>query len=153
MNKKQQILQQYYKENWGSLVKGAGGPFDTPQDGEDVVQEAFTRALTYIDTFNPDKGNFEGWFRRILQNTMKDHLREKRLKGMSDSEEELEDEVSLDNDALCSEVAKEINNKRQPARDILTMYFLLGYTPKDISKSLNLKSKTVRQAIWRFKNK
>ena len=153
MDKRREVLEQYYTENFDSLVKGAGRPFDTPQDGEDVVQEAFARALQYLPQFNPDKGNFEQWLRRIIQNTQRDFLKDKRLKGLSNSAvEDIGVHVSLDDKLMCNELGHKIAKKKQPARDVLKLYYFLGYQRGDISKALGMGYSAVDRTIERFKN-
>lgn len=152
MNRKREVLEQYYTEHFDALAKGAARPFDTPQDGEDVVQEAFTRALHYLPQFNPDKGNFEQWIRRILQNTIRDFLKEKRLKGLSNSEpDEMGEFISLDDKLLCNELGHKIAKRKQPARDILKLYYFLGYQPAEIAKALGITVFAVNVAVARFK--
>ena len=149
-----QVFENFYEKNFEALVKGVSFGFDTPHDAEDAVQEAFCRALRYIETYDMSAGNFEGWFRRILQNTVRDIKRDNMLKGMStDPSDDLEDHDSLD---VCTddvEIAQVIKDSRHPARDILTLYFYKDFKPWEIAQALGMKMKTVRQALWRFKRK
>lgn len=46
------------------------------QDAEDVVQDAFVRALTFFDSFHGEDGR--GWLLAIIRNTCYDFLRKSR---------------------------------------------------------------------------
>src|SRR5579872_7344013 len=46
-----------------------------PHDAEDVVQDAFVRALTFFDAFHGEDGR--GWLLAIIRNTCYDFLRKR----------------------------------------------------------------------------
>ena len=59
------------------------------RDAEDVVQDAFVRALTFFDGFHGEDGR--GWLLAIIRNTCYDRLRKnKRTSQMLGSPEELD---------------------------------------------------------------
>lgn len=60
-------IEEHYRSNFGSSVSKLRGRYGI--DAEDIVQEAYVRALTYHATFQYD-GDFNRWFGRILANTI-----------------------------------------------------------------------------------
>lgn len=162
MNK---IIEGYYEENFDDLVRSVSNSFDNPQDAEDAVQDSFVKALQYSGSYKEGSGNFEGWYRRILQNSIKDVKNVIRNKGMStslddeDVEEELRsgkvtrevivhDEHELIVDATT--VSTAVEGSKPPLRNIVTLFYYKDLGPKEISQALGMKYKTVRQALWRF---
>jgi RNA polymerase sigma-70 factor (ECF subfamily) len=58
-----------------------------PEDADDLVQEAFLRALEKIHTFDPSRA-FGPWFVRLLTNTGLDVHRRRRVRPEGDEESE-----------------------------------------------------------------
>ena len=159
------VIETYYEENFEDLVRGVSGAFDNFQDAEDAVQDAFTKAIQYAGSFNEDAGNFEGWFRRILSNCIKDVGNAVRNQGMSmdDEQEDVEDELNngkIKRDVVISddhEVAVDhqavtdfIKGCRPKLKNILTLYFYKDLYPREIGQALGIRAETVSRAIWRF---
>jgi RNA polymerase sigma factor (sigma-70 family) len=121
-------------------------------NAEDVVQEAFTRALTYANSFNERIASVGGWFNTILNNAAKDFKREERLSGMSTTDEELGEPA--DTTAYNNEMVEKVleGMDESPYREILRLYFLLGYTPADIAKVTDQRPQSISNAVQRFKN-
>ena len=46
---------------------------------EDLTQDAFVKAFSRLDTFQPDQGKFSNWLFKIAHNTAIDHLRRSRV--------------------------------------------------------------------------
>jgi RNA polymerase sigma factor (sigma-70 family) len=72
---KKRILKEYYALEYDNLAKKIGRRVFDAQDIDDVLQEAFTKALEYLDSFKGDRP-FPNWFGVILQNTVKDYRTE-----------------------------------------------------------------------------
>lgn len=147
------IYTNFYVDNHENLMRSLKNTFETPHDGEDAVQEAFMRALTFLGSFDPERGSFEGWFRRILQNSIRDKRRDNILRGVCQVDQDLEDVDPHDKVYSDKSVRKAIKSSRNPLRSMLTMFFIDGYSVSQISESLGIKPTSVSQAIWRFKMK
>ena len=157
MTDKIKTLEGYYKDNYGKLVKGWSRRAGSPENAEDLVQEAFTRALQYIEGYNEDTP-FEGWFITILHNCWKSQAGDAYRQGMSitieDADEQgLLDEVEItdDNRRLISIIRRMIKNSRRPAKDILYLHFVREWKPSEISHYLNIELETVKKSLYRFK--
>lgn len=83
------IITQHYKDNYRRLIKRMTFRAGTEWDAEDVVQEAYARALRYQDSF--DGTNFDRWFNTILNNALREHKNnESGITHQSFEEEEVE---------------------------------------------------------------
>ena len=148
------VLEEFYLKNFKKQVKMISSFVGGRENAEDVVQQAYTRALTYKDSFNPTK-EFERWFSLILSNSIKDFLRAERTNGMGHDQEEDLDNVEalpmeIEHDTL-RRINEAINNKQEPLKSALYLYFMRQYKPREIKEILDMKNATIRQAIWRFR--
>jgi len=127
------LIENYYKEKYDDLVRMYSSRAG-PDDVEDVVQEGFYRALKYIHTFNPTYITVERWMSGILNNCLKDMLREKRDgAAMHDTDHDPTTEDRCPSDVELEEkILTEIGKKVGAARQILWLYFKMGYKNSDI---------------------
>lgn len=148
-------LEEYYRENYGGLCKSIGRLAGSPENAEDVVQEAFCRALQYWGSYDTSKGKLNSWFTTIMHRTLKDFMRAERNSGMNLDDVEQETEACEETRYLRREGYKEvlaaIEAKPRPTKDILWLYFFKNYVPKDIVQILDVKPTNVMQTVWRFK--
>lgn len=120
-----------------------------PIDAEDLVQDAFLRALDRISTFDPARQRFAPWFFRLLINT---GLNTRRSRAVRATEPELLDARS--SDAMPDELLerREIRDRfaaavaKLPPRQqtIVTLYEVDGLSAAEIAQSLDIAPETVR---------
>lgn len=148
-----QQLTEVFEEKYDDLVriyKSRAGENDV----EDMIQEAFYRALYYKDSFNPTYISLENWLTSIMNNCLKDLLREKRDgAAMHDSEHEpiIDDRCPSDKQ-LEDKILKEIDKKAGDTRQILWLYFVMGVKNEDIHKIIGGSYANINLATDRFKN-
>lgn len=118
---------------------------------EDIVQEAFTRALDKQDQYDPKKGGVKGWFLKILFSLVWTHVRSlKKTPPMYDIDLVLESDLPVyqEEPSLKEYVSGVTNIKHKQA---LLGYYILGYSYKEIATMLNLTYDNVRKIVQRFK--
>lgn len=153
MMERNKVLEEYFKKEYNNLCKKVARRAGSPENAEDVVQEAFYRALKYWNSYNPAT-KIGAWFNTILNNACKDKMRDERMAGASiEFEEELFDGVEMSQtDANTAEhIRKLINAKPYPLCEVLRLYYEKGYKSIEIKQILDVEHGTVRQAVWRFK--
>lgn len=147
------VVEEYYRDNYKTLIKSVKGRVGEGP-AEDVVQEAFTRCIRFFDGYNPERGSFDTWFRIILTNVTNRYLNAERSGG-SYSDEGLE-EVEIKDENLMSvtrdEIRELISYKLGEEREVLNMYYTLGYSLRDISSLVTMKYKIIDHTIQDFKN-
>ena len=145
------IISDYYKVNFKKLVNKTVGKTGSRHNAEDAVQEAFTRALTYWESFNPN-GSFDMWFDKILGNSVRNLNSEARSKGMTHP-----DTISPPpiNPAylkrFLKEIKEEIDKRPEDRRKILSLAFFDEYTPLEISHITNKTVNAIRIIMFRFR--
>ena len=81
------ILEIHYNRNRDVLTKKLAGRVGTRYNAEDVVQEAYARALKYFrawtyDGVGTELDSFNRWFTTILNNACREFQYEERGQGM-----------------------------------------------------------------------
>lgn len=123
---------------------------------EDVVQEGFTRALAYKNSYNPDRGSLETWFNKILFNALRDVQNEMRGRPLKDegiSAQDLFGEEDLLKRPyfwrLLKEKISEVKNAKH--KQILELFFLMGYRSSEIAEIEWVTQTNVTTVVNRFK--
>jgi len=136
------------------FIKQAYGITKHHQDAEDVVQQAFLKALGYRETFNSES-DVACWMMSIVSREALNMLSSNRHQGMSREIEESDsysNEEEDFNSRLREEVSKmiaSINNTSK--RNICFSYFVCGNTPKFIKGELGIDIERVKNVVKSFK--
>ena len=118
---------------------------------EDVVHEAYTRAIQYLDSYNPDRAKFSTWFNKILFNSLRDIQQEYKNRPTEDINLISTEDVHLPQteEDLETYIWGVKNDKHQ---QVLYLFFILGYDSKEISQIEEDMSQTnVTTIVNRFK--
>ena len=121
-------------------------------DVEDVVQEAFYRAILYADNYN-SLMPLDRWFSGIIENCLKDLYKEKR-EGASMHHVLTEDSAIVEpkyDEGLTKLLLEEIGKYEGDAVQILYLYFICGYRSVDVHKVVGGSYVSARKIISRFK--
>lgn len=152
MNTREQI-EQLYTSKRDELVKIYSGR--AGQDYvEDLIQEAFYRALFYADSFNPNFVSLSNWLTSILNNCLRDLQREKRdgkTMHVVDEEPTINDRCPADTE-LEGKILGDIKAKGGDTRQILWLYFKMGYKPSEIHTTLGGSLSYIGVVISRFRH-
>lgn len=147
-----EIVTEHYKENYQRIVGYLRFRAGSEWNAEDVVQEAYYRALKYFPQVAP--ANFAGWFNRILHNSIKDFMSAERGHIADEFEEEYVEGNPCNryNEKVIREIYELIDTKSLIQIEVLSMYFKLGYSPKDIAALTDITYGAAHQIIQRFRN-
>lgn len=146
------LIELHYRKHKRRLVQRYTRFAGTSEDAEDVVQEAYTRALTYHKSLT-DPSFFEQWFSRILKNSFNTFLNAKRGQPTEIlDEEELEGiDCPCYNQVFLKQIKEDIDDYDEDAIEVLRLYFNHGYSPRNIRKIVSIKYKLIENIIYRFK--
>lgn len=120
---------------------------------EDVVQEAYTRAISYYSSYDSNRGSLTPWFNRILFNALRDIQREYKAVAQHSVKEEfsIEDVItSADQlDSIVSNIEEVVNEKHQR---VLYLFYVLGYNSREIAEiEDDITQSNVTTIVARFK--
>ena len=133
-------IENFYRENYRQQVKKVGymlsGDFNSAQD---VVQEAYRRAVKYESSYVEGRASLKTWFNTILYNSFHDWQRLDRDKGIVKTP--LTDDVQEEVVFIQSNEFRGLINKEVDAlmgddkvRVVLHLWYILGYSAKEISE-------------------
>ncbi len=123
-------------------------------DAEDMMQEGWIKVFRQIKTYDPNRGNFYSWIKRIFINTNLEFLRKKRLQF-----EEVSDNIALStnlsnkplHDMSVQELVKMLQSLPNGYRSVFNLYVLEGYTHKEIGEILNISPNTSKTQLMKAK--
>jgi len=146
-------LTEYYSTHADRLIKTYSRRSNGLHNAEDIVHDAFAKALRYIDTYTEDRP-MPQWFNTILNRSFKDFMSNERRHGMTVDQdrvvEDLTDEVYKEQ--VVQSLVAEISAMGEPARSILQMFVILGHRGKEVAHDLDVNIHTVRKCIQLYYN-
>lgn len=127
------------------------------QEAEDVLQEAFVRAFTKLDTYKGD-ATFGAWLKRIVVNTAINHLRAKRLDTVSWEGQDFVEELEPIPESVYSQwemkrICAAIEDLPQGYQVVFNLYAVEGYDHGEISQILNITEATSKSQYSRARKK
>jgi RNA polymerase sigma-70 factor (ECF subfamily) len=119
-----------------------------PDDADDLVQDAFLRALDRIATFDVGRG-FGPWFTRLLVNTGIDQRRKQTVRRTESQDPELfAGKSSPHRDAERAELRESLDQALEKLPDrqrlIVTLFEIDGHSTEEVASMLNVSQVTVR---------
>ena len=119
-----------------------------PDDADDLVQDAFLRALERIGTFDASRA-FEPWFTRLLVNLGRDqHHKQAVRRTESHDPEAIPGGTRPDREAERSELRSSLNQALGSLPDrqrlIVTLFEIDGRSTEEIAGMLNVSQVTIR---------
>lgn len=148
----EEIIEDHYRHNFNNLSLRYYRRTGSKEAGEDIVQEAYLRALTYKKAYNGSK-DFDFWFSRILVNAFNDYRNSEKNHVYEEFDEDVVEgtqETGYYN-ILRDDLLSGINEYDGEVKEALELYFIHGYSPKQIRRLVSIKYCTINQAIYRFK--
>lgn len=145
-----QIVLNHYNANRFALVKRMS--FRAGDYAEDVVQETYTRALKYINSYD-DKYPFDVWLKRILNNCLKEQKNLEKGFAALPFEEEEQDGTGCNqfSEQVVAEIYELIATKSVVSMEVLTYHFQQGYTAKEISEICDHSYANCHKIVSRFR--
>jgi len=113
---------------------------------QEILNDSFYKILTKLDQYT-FQGAFEGWIRRIVVNTVTDHLR-KNIKDGAQYKEVQEQDAYVSSESVEKISHKELLNIIQTIPDaqrtVFNLYVFENYSHKEIATLLNLSESNSR---------
>lgn len=119
-----------------------------PDDADDLVQDAFLRALERIGSFDLGRA-FGPWFTRLVVNLGLDQIRKKKVRGMEwHDPETIAGGVMPDREAESVELGHSLNRAlaKLPDRQrlIVSLFEIDGHSTEEVADMLEVTQVTVR---------
>lgn len=148
------LIEQHYKDHYRSSVQSLSYKLGGVHNAEDVVQEAYTRALTYWKSYNLSSG-LDQWITAILGNCVKDFLIDTISNGLVKEDLAAMPEpprFDMHDHLFAEEVKDTISRLPGPMRFMLELYLIEGYTSQEVADLMEeTTADAVRKTVSRFK--
>ncbi len=150
-----QVYKLYYKAMYNTAIR----IIKDADQAEDIMQEAFLKAFTRMDSFKGEVA-FGAWLKRIVINESLDQLKKKGKRNETDLEPVLyktedfsAEESGHDYQNLQLKKIKEaIAALKENYRTVLTLLFIEGYDQEEIADIMDLNAGNCRTLISRAKD-
>lgn len=149
-----ETVESHYRVNFTKLVKIMTNRVVDKSHAyaEEVVQEAYARAIKYYPSFNRSKKPFDKWFRTILNNTLRDHKKEE--KNTAASIEEIA-EVGIEPvkmpPYLLKEVAAQVKAYSPEKQEVILLWLKYSYKPREIAEVVSMSPTNIRKTLSLFR--
>jgi RNA polymerase sigma-70 factor (ECF subfamily) len=139
-------MEELFRRHWPSAHRAAYLIVQDAAAAEDIAQEAFVAALRALDRF--DRGRpFAPWLHRIVANRAIDWSRARTARREVFVEEELEGRAAAE--PPSQDVLVALAGLPPEQRAVVVLRHLLGYTPGQVARLLELPRGTVNSRLRR----
>jgi len=126
-----------------------------PEDHKDVLQESFAKIFLYLKNYDPNKGEFKAWIRKISINECFKLLKQKKkLSPLNIAyKQEVMDEIYFPNyhEITKTDIEKYLEKMPEGFRMVFMLSVIDGYSHKEISTLLQINEVTSRSQLSRAK--
>ena len=145
-----ELYKLYYKPMYNICLRMIGNAIEA----EDMMQEAFLKAFTKIDTYE-GKVSFGAWLKKIVINRSLDLLKKRKVKFVEVNEKIPDEEPEhFDISEIQREkLKKTIQQLPDGYRVVLSLYLLEGYDHEEIAQILGITNVSSRSQYLRAKLK
>lgn len=145
-----ELYKVYYKPMYNISLHMVGNA----TEAEDVMQEAFLKAFTKIDTYE-GVVSFGAWLKKIVINRSLDFLKKRKVKFEEINEKipDEEPEGIVISEVHMEKLKRAIQQLPDGYRVVLTLYLLEGYDHEEIAQILGITNVSSRSQYMRAKLK
>jgi len=157
MSKRNELINDHFRSNYTKLVKRMRNrvPDNSTALAEEVVQEAYARAMKYYRTYDAALAEFDTWFNSILNNALNVCKNAEGDRGVTHSLEDSTEDIRVNKQdrEMHNYILKEIDVCKDREREVLKLFFIHGFKSKDVAEFTNKSHTAVRQVIFRFRER
>ena len=145
-----ELYKLYYKPMYNISFRMVGDALEA----EDVMQEAFLKAFTKLDTYE-GLVSFGAWLKKIVINRSLDYLKKRKVKFEEINEKipDEEPEGIVISEVHMEHLKKAIQRLPDGYRVVLTLHLLEGYDHEEIAEILKISNGSSRSQYLRAKLK
>ena len=152
-------FQKFYEDNWDKMLNTVCMKYTKDRNkAEDFCQNGFIKVYKNLNKYD-ESGSLEGWVRRVINNSILDELRKKKMDFVDGKdgfdfsrldvgeEEYEEDELSMD------DVERVLPQLSPAYRKAFELHYLEGLKHDEIAKKLGISSGTSKTNLMKAKKK
>lgn len=146
------LYKTYYRVLYGIAMRYS----KSTAEAEDILQDSFIKVFNSIQAYQAE-GSFEGWLKRIVQNTAinsyRSQLKFNLYVDLSEQELQLSDDSSeaIFESLEAREIILLLNRMPEGYRLILNLYCIDGYSHKEIAQMMTISEGTSKSQLFKAK--
>lgn len=128
-------------------------------DAEDITNQIFEKVISRYQTYQLNKGHFEGWLFGIAKNCVNDYLREKKKRawisfdfesivGLNSQQKTPEEEAIIKEDSY--QLIKLVNKLSQREKNIIALKYGAQMANVEIAKLMDISETNVGSIVYRI---
>jgi RNA polymerase sigma-70 factor (ECF subfamily) len=142
-----EAVESLYRRHWRPAYRAAYVIVRDQAAAEDIAQEAFLSALRSLDRFDRRRP-FAPWLHRIVVNRAIDWSRARALRREVADAPRMASAAAQDR-SRADDVAAALHDLSPEHRGVIVLRYLLGYSPGEIARLLDLPRGTVNSRLRR----
>ena len=136
--------EQLYRRLYGFAMAIAMRYAVDEHEAADILGHAFVKMFRSINSFDPEKGNFHGWFKKIIINESLNHI--KRRSRFGSLELDVAEEPFVNNSIIekidAAGILQLVRQLPPATHAVFVLYAIDGYTHREIAGQLNISEGT-----------
>ena len=147
-------LEEFCESTWKELYRFIYYKVQNREEAEDITQETYAKAISYLNSNNIRILNYGGYLKAIARNIIRDHWRKKQRKEGNINIEEInpvefatDDFAETSNDRATLE--KALKSLTEEQQQVINLRILKGYSSAETAKIMDRKEGTVRVIQYR----
>lgn len=146
-----ELVEKHFRETRGKVLKHLTFRMGSPEAAEDVLQEAYFRALKYFESFNGN--DFDKWLNKIIGVCAIDFFNADRGYSKEEFDEEHVEPINCPSypNHVMKEIFEIIDTKSEIQMEVLNLYFRCEYGAKDIHEITGYSYAQCHKIISRFR--
>jgi RNA polymerase sigma-70 factor, ECF subfamily len=141
-------------QTWKELYRFIYYKVQNREEAQDITQETYVRAISYLDKNRGHIQNYGGYLRTIAINIIRDQWRRKKRVGYSINIDDIDPETYKEEDftdvvndrSVVQEALKQLKPEQQ---EVITLRIIKGYSTAETAKIMGRKEGTIRVIQYR----
>lgn len=145
-------LTKFYKDNHKRQVKIISSVMRFNKNlAEDIVQEAYLRAVKYEAAYDVNKASYKTWFNRIMFNVLREMQDKHKITDELNENSAIVVDLSYEDSLYILKEIRRLKNKSH--QEVLMLFYKLGYTTKEISQITSFTQTNITTILKRFRER
>lgn len=147
-------ISEFFKSEYHQLVKRVNFRVRNIDDAEDIVMDAFRKAVEYKASYSPNTQEFGAWFNTIMNNSVRTFQKEKFMKHIEVEEDaDIPVDTTYEEVDLAEHILAEMDAYPLYVKEVLRLFLLMGHNYGEIEQITGTSIRNARYFVDEFKNK
>lgn len=145
----ERFIEEICSKTWKQLYQFVYYKVQNREEAEDVTQETYYKAISYMQKNNVDMDRLSGFLRTISLNIIRDRWRKNKRRGTEINLEDINSQETAVDD--CTDhfaqrqlIEDALNMLTEDQRTVIELRILKGYSVADTAKQMDKKETAVR---------